>query len=72
MIQLDGNAFNVWFQEYSFGDEGKFRKLISDRDNWYSTQSPKVYEKWLDQTTKWLSRNKHKHDEGFGQAGSIQ
>lgn len=59
VIKLDGDAFNLWFQEYSFnGDEDKFRAIIKKRDDWYSIQPYKTHKNWLDDTTKWLLKNK--------------
>lgn len=60
VISLDGPAFNEWFQHYSHdGNEDRFRGLIQKRDDWYSTQPYKTHSKWLPDTTKWLSKNKH-------------
>ncbi len=62
VINLDGPAFNLWFQEYSFdGNEDKFRKVLSKRDDWYSIQPYKTQESWLAKTTTWLDKNRRQH-----------
>lgn len=70
VINLDAESFNLWFQQYSYGDEGKFREVLAKRDDWYSVQPYKTQQGWLEQTTRWLARNKNKQDSnGFTKVG---
>lgn len=70
VINLDPDAFNLLFQTYSNGDERKFREMIANRDDWYSTQSYSIQRNWLPQTTKWLQKNMNgKKPDGFKRLG---
>lgn len=75
VISLDAESFNLWFQRYSFGDEHKFREMIANRDDWFSTQPYKTQANWLNSTTKWLEdkkRNRGKNkNESFKKLGEF-
>ena len=56
VINLDGESFDIWFQRFSYGNEVKFREIIRDRDNWYSTKPYASHKNWMIDTPKWLMK----------------
>lgn len=57
VIQFDEESFNLLFQKYSLdGNEGRFRRMLINRDQWYSTQPWRIKQNWRGQTCAWLSK----------------
>ena len=59
VIQLDKQAFDLLFQNYSNGqDEGRFRDKLERYDLWLHDKPYKVTENWLCMICKWMEKDK--------------
>jgi hypothetical protein len=58
VIKLDGQSFNILFQNYSDGDEFKFREKLENMDEWLSNKPYKITANWLNYIVKWLQKHK--------------
>jgi len=54
VIKLSGPEFNAFFQEYSDGNEDRFRAKLEKMDEWFYDKPYRVQQGWMGYVTKWL------------------
>jgi len=65
VIKLDADAFDYLFQNYSDGNEYKFREQLHKMDCWFHDKPYKIYMKdgWVKHIVKWLQKPEEEKDD---------